>query len=125
MIAVAGNLGRQLRSKCSEYTIGSVSGCQSGASLIEVLGPAQAPMKKLRGKYRYMILLKGDDLESMREIVRQGLEGIKDIERIKRKKGTKGIDPSTTRLSSSKSSLGAGDIKGVRVTVDIEPMSIV
>jgi primosomal protein N' (replication factor Y) len=39
-------------------------------SKIEILGPAQAPLSKVRGKYRYHLLLKGPDSKALNKICR-------------------------------------------------------
>ena len=35
---------------------------------VELLGPAPAPIAKLRGRYRFMLLLKGDDEALVRRV---------------------------------------------------------
>lgn len=55
---------------------------------IEILGPAEAPVAKLRGRYRWQLLLKGDDtraqafiIDAIRaEAVKQGLEVKVDVD---------------------------------------------
>jgi len=44
---------------------------------VRVLGPAEAPIAKLRGKYRFHSLLQGEDRATMREVVRQATAGLK------------------------------------------------
>jgi len=55
---------------------------------IEILGPAEAPVAKLRGRYRWQLLLKGDDIRAQvfiidairAEAVKQGLEVKVDVD---------------------------------------------
>jgi primosomal protein N' (replication factor Y) len=55
---------------------------------IEILGPAEAPVAKLRGRYRWQLLLKGDDIKAQvfiidairAEAVKQGLEVKVDVD---------------------------------------------
>ncbi len=42
-----------------------------------LLGPTEAPMAKLQGKYRYHMLLTGVDLEGMREVVKKATTDLK------------------------------------------------
>jgi primosomal protein N' (replication factor Y) len=44
---------------------------------VRILGPAEAPIAKLRGKYRFHSLLQGEDQTAMREIVRQATADLK------------------------------------------------
>jgi primosomal protein N' (replication factor Y) len=45
--------------------------------LIRVLGPALAPMAKLRGQYRYHVQLQSIDGEALRAAVRKATERLK------------------------------------------------
>jgi len=45
-----------------------------------ILGPAPAPISKLRGKFRYHMLLQGQDGEEMRRVVREATDGLKPPE---------------------------------------------
>jgi len=47
----------------------------SGGPAIEVLGPVPAPLARLRGNFRWQILLKGEDDEFLRRLVRRALAG--------------------------------------------------
>jgi len=58
-----------------------------------VLGPAPAPISRLRGEWRYHLLLKGEELEALRQAVREVL--------------AKAVVPAE-----------------VRVTIDVEPLSL-
>jgi primosomal protein N' (replication factor Y) len=46
-----------------------------------VLGPAPAPLGKLRGEYRAQLLIKGTNRKRMREAVRAAIEGRSDLQR--------------------------------------------
>jgi primosomal protein N' (replication factor Y) len=61
---------------------------------VEILGPAEAPMAKLRGQFRYHLLLKGSGSQVINAFARQLL-------------GTQEWVP-----------------PGVRILVDIDPMSL-
>jgi primosomal protein N' (replication factor Y) len=50
-------------------------------SAIHVLGPAPAPLGKLRGEYRAQFLVKGTNRKKMREVVQAALAGRPDIQR--------------------------------------------
>jgi primosomal protein N' (replication factor Y) len=60
----------------------------------QILGPIPAIISKLRGEWRYQLLLKGVDLAKMRQGVREALEKLTIVQ-------------------------------GVKITVDIEPMSMI
>ncbi len=45
------------------------SACGTGISDLRVLGPAPAPLGKLRGEYRAQVLIKGTNRKRMREAV--------------------------------------------------------
>jgi primosomal protein N' (replication factor Y) len=48
---------------------------------VELLGPAPAPLTKLRGRYRFMLLLKGDDEALLRRVSRAILAASKQLPR--------------------------------------------
>ncbi|MBI5327688.1 MAG: primosomal protein N' [Deltaproteobacteria bacterium] len=62
---------------------------------ILVLGPAQAFLSKLKGKYRWQILLKGKDTKSLHEFIRGILRGLEDKKQGKVKLVID-VDPATT-----------------------------
>jgi len=63
---------------------------------LEILGPAQAPIGKIKNRFRWQLILKGNDLETLRQAARQGFK--KEIK---------------------------GDAnKTLRVIIDVEPQSI-
>jgi primosomal protein N' (replication factor Y) len=43
---------------------------------IEILGPAPAPIEKLRNRYRWQLLLKGKKSSSLLELAKQGREAL-------------------------------------------------
>ncbi|SDC57735.1 MULTISPECIES: primosomal protein N' [unclassified Candidatus Frackibacter] len=45
---------------------------------IDVLGPVPAPLSKLRGEYRWQIILKGDNIKQMRRVNQRSIEIIND-----------------------------------------------
>jgi len=49
---------------------------------LRILGPAPAPLAKLRGKFRFHTLVQGQDRDLMRRIVRQTIEGLKAVDEI-------------------------------------------
>jgi primosomal protein N' (replication factor Y) len=48
---------------------------------VEVLGPAPAPIAKLRGRHRFMLLVKGDDDTTLRRVARAILAASKELPR--------------------------------------------
>jgi primosomal protein N' (replication factor Y) len=50
--------------------------------LIRVLGPAPAPLAKLRGKFRYHTLVQGSDRDALRRVVRQATADLKPPEAV-------------------------------------------
>jgi len=63
---------------------------------VTLLGPAPAPLMRLRGEYRYQILLKGKDQKKIAAVLKEGLNSWKGMER-----------------------------KGVRLEVNVDPQSFV
>ena len=49
-----------------------------GAAL-EVLGPSPAPIARLRGRFRFMCLFKGNDLAALRVASKAAIEGLTDV----------------------------------------------
>ncbi|MBA7708005.1 primosomal protein N' [subsurface metagenome] len=75
-------------------TIGSIAKKQSkGKKIIEVLGPVESPIAKLKGKYRQQILIKSRSSKTLSQV-------LTELDRI-----------STSMLSSS----------GVRMIMDVDP----
>jgi primosomal protein N' (replication factor Y) len=64
--ALADELGKRLRAKATDG--------------IRVLGPAPAPMTKLRGQYRFQIQLQSADGEALRNVVRAATQDLKTPE---------------------------------------------
>jgi len=64
--ALAEELGRRLREKAGEG--------------VRVLGPAPAPMTKLRGQFRFQIQLHANDGDALREAVRGATHDLKTPE---------------------------------------------
>jgi len=56
-----------------------------------VLGPAVAPMGRLRGEHRAQVFLKGTHRRAMREALRAALEGLPELKR----RATVDVDPMT------------------------------
>lgn len=48
---------------------------------VTLLGPAPAPLMRLRGEYRYQILLKGRDQKKIAAVLKEGLSRWKEMER--------------------------------------------
>lgn len=63
---------------------------------VTLLGPAPAPLMRLRGEYRYQILLKGKDQKKIAAVLKEGLNRWKQMER-----------------------------KGVRLEVNVDPQNFV
>ncbi len=53
----------------------------AGAAGFRILGPAPAPLAKLRGEYRAQVLIKGANRRAMREALRDALAARPDLER--------------------------------------------
>jgi primosomal protein N' (replication factor Y) len=58
-----------------------VSGLRRRTSRFRVLGPAAAPIGRLRGQYRVQLFLKGPQRREMREALLAALEGRADLKR--------------------------------------------
>ena len=54
---------------------------RSESSALRVLGPAPAPLGKLRGEYRAQLLLKGSNRKRMRERLLAALAARPDLQR--------------------------------------------
>lgn len=67
----------------------------AGGEGIEVLGPAAAPLARLKGEYRWQVVLKGAASSSLRRLAREGIERF-----------------------------GARPRPGVRMSVDVDPVSL-
>jgi primosomal protein N' (replication factor Y) len=63
---------------------------KSSSKHIQVLGPAPAPISRLRGNYRWHILLKGEDVSALTELLHKAL---KDFKRYKGLILTVDVDP--------------------------------
>jgi primosomal protein N' (replication factor Y) (superfamily II helicase) len=53
----------------------------AGGSGLHVLGPAPAPLGKLRGEYRAQLLVKGTNRKRMREVLLAAIAARPDIQR--------------------------------------------
>ena len=53
----------------------------AAAGAFQVLGPAPAPLGRLRGEYRAQIFLKGTRRTSMREALQQAVAAMPDLQR--------------------------------------------
>jgi primosomal protein N' (replication factor Y) len=61
--------------RAREYAEALALGCaESGAEGVEVMGPATAPLARLRGRSRWHLLLKSADAGGIRQALRRGLE---------------------------------------------------
>ena len=54
------------------------NGVTEEVGALQFLGPAEAPLHKLRGVFRYHLLLKGPDASSVREAIDAMLAGLGD-----------------------------------------------
>ncbi|TDX49193.1 primosomal protein N' [Orenia marismortui] len=60
---------------------------------IMLLGPVQAPLAKVRGQYRWQLLLKGKDLSQLRLLTSQALTELKDLSTLKSVRVSVDVDP--------------------------------
>ena len=63
-----------------EVLAGAARGA-SAAGGVEILGPAPAPIARLRGRFRFMLLLKGADAASLRPACEAVLEAVRKLPR--------------------------------------------
>jgi primosomal protein N' (replication factor Y) (superfamily II helicase) len=54
----------------------SIASSSTGREPIEILGPAPAPIEKLRGRYRWQLLLKGKQTSSLLDLARRAREAL-------------------------------------------------
>ncbi len=65
-----------------------LAGENGGAPAVEVIGPAEAPLARIRGRYRWQLLLKGRDSQSLHTFVHDllapplpaGIEALADVD---------------------------------------------
>jgi len=55
----------------------------TGDGFLQVLGPAPAPLSRLKGEYRWQILLKGEKAGQLQDLVRNCLKGFKGLKGVK------------------------------------------
>jgi len=60
---------------------------------IMILGPVQAPLSKVRGQYRWQLLLKGKDLDEMRKVNQESLIRLNELSTLKTIKVSVDVDP--------------------------------
>jgi primosomal protein N' (replication factor Y) len=53
---------------------------QKESALVRVLGPAPAPMAKLRGNFRYQVQMHSPDGDLLRDVVRRATVDVKDLD---------------------------------------------
>jgi primosomal protein N' (replication factor Y) len=58
-----------------------------------VIGPAPAPLERLRGRYRWQILVKSKDPPTLRAVIRPALESIERRARSKSVRVAVDVDP--------------------------------
>ena len=75
-------------------TLPPACGVGAAAGAFQVLGPAPAPLGKLRGEYRAQIFLKGTRRTSMREALQQAVAAMPDLQR----RVTIDIDPLSVQM---------------------------
>jgi len=51
-------------------TMGDLFRINNLAEKVEVIGPAEAPIARIRGKYRWQLLLKGEDIRMLHTLTR-------------------------------------------------------
>ncbi|AGB40846.1 primosomal protein N'' [Halobacteroides halobius DSM 5150] len=59
----------------------------------QLLGPVQAPLSKIRGEYRWQLLLKGRNLEELRQLNQMSLQELEEVKELKSVKISIDIDP--------------------------------
>ncbi len=72
-IRVEGEQESDVRKKATEISSWARTWClkRPAAALTEVLGPAPAPIEKIRDRYRWQILIKGKNIQELHELVGQ------------------------------------------------------
>ncbi|MDA0255517.1 MAG: primosomal protein N', partial [Planctomycetota bacterium] len=68
--AWAGTLADRLRQEAAR-------GAEPGGTGVRVLGPAPAPIPRLRERFRWHLQVHGPDGPALRELVRRGTAGLK------------------------------------------------
>lgn len=67
---------KDISNRCSQFTVHSSQG-------IEILGPAPAPLEKIRNLWRWHLILKGRDSEALRQKALEIIEMLRDIKYVK------------------------------------------
>ncbi|HJQ80245.1 MAG TPA: primosomal protein N', partial [Lacipirellulaceae bacterium] len=80
-IVVRGETERTAKALAEEIARRLQSGTESGATAIRILGPAPAPIARLRGNYRFQIQLQSTDGEFLRQRVRTAIADLKAPDR--------------------------------------------
>lgn len=71
-------LARQAAGKIAAYARSSKEGA---SRTVEVLGPAAAPLARLRGRYRFRVLLRAKDRRALRAAVSAGMAAFSELDR--------------------------------------------
>ncbi|GAB6137439.1 primosomal protein N' [Halanaerobaculum tunisiense] len=82
-IKVAQRLGKIITSQLAELNNEEV----------QLLGPVQAPLTKIRGEYRWQLLLKGANLDSLRKLNQEALAELEELDNCKSVQVSIDIDP--------------------------------
>ena len=83
VIKVAHKLGELIRGKIEI----------SGSDQIQVLGPVQAPLAKIQGKFRWQLIIKGPELDILREISDDAVTELRDLAVSENVKVSVDVDP--------------------------------
>ena len=75
--ALADEIGRRLRARLDDAAARGAETESGAVAAVRILGPAPAPMARLRGTHRYQIQLQSADGALLRSLVREATSGLK------------------------------------------------
>ncbi|MBI2874625.1 MAG: primosomal protein N' [Firmicutes bacterium] len=89
----------------------------------DLLGPAPAPFHKLRGRYRWQIVLRGPDRETLVRACRRGLE-MRDARGKSGVQSNRATRKTRNDTGETNPARAAAAPAGIRVTVDVDPVDL-